>query len=115
VADGPVRGTAVVWHGEEGWGILRSPDVPSDVWCHFSAIRQDGYRELIAGEQVSFTYQAVEQDGYHYAADEVRRESTPGGGTPVTPDESPQSQPGSSPAYQSRLTVRRSRPRRGRP
>ena len=102
---GPVRGTAVIWHREQGWGVLRSPDAPADVWCHFSAIRQAGYRELIVGETVTFTFEAVEQDGYHYAADEVRRDSTAGNDVPGGAAGTPRVPADDDVAYQSRRAI----------
>lgn len=101
---GPVRGTAFIWHREQGWGVLRSPDAPADVWCHYSAIRQDGYRELTVGETVTFTFEAVEQDGYHYIADEVRRDGTAGSDGPGDTAGTARSRPDDA-AYQSRRTV----------
>jgi cold shock CspA family protein len=68
------RGTVKVWHGEKGWGVLTSPDAPTEVWVHFSAIQGTGYRELRVGESVEFEYRHVaNQDGYSYLAVSARR------------------------------------------
>ncbi|WP_063842828.1 cold shock domain-containing protein [Sphaerimonospora mesophila] len=67
------RGVVVAWYDEEGWGVLRSPDLPSDVFAHFSVIAQigRGYRSLSPGRQVHFTWEARPQDGYAFSAIEV--------------------------------------------
>lgn len=56
-------GRVVVWHAEEGWGVLRTPD-GLDVWCHFSQLEMEGYRSLEPGQRVSFDYETPGQDGY---------------------------------------------------
>ncbi|WP_433499380.1 cold-shock protein [Sphaerimonospora sp. CA-214678] len=67
------RGMVVSWYDEEGWGVLRSPDLPSDVFAHFSTIAQlgQGYRSLSPGRRVRFTWEARPQDGYEFSAVEV--------------------------------------------
>lgn len=84
-------GTVSIWHGEEGWGVIESADTPGGCWAFYSHIWADalpelkpghsrtirgGYRELIVGESVDFTWEPVEQDGYSYRAISVtpRRE-----------------------------------------
>jgi CspA family cold shock protein len=57
-----VVGTVEVWHAEDGWGVLRTPGGLS-VWCHFSHVIAEGYRELSAGDRVSFDYETPGQDG----------------------------------------------------
>ena len=59
----PVVGTVEVWHGEDGWGVLRTPDDVA-VWCHFSQVVMDGYRSLEPGQRVSFDYEVPGQNGY---------------------------------------------------
>jgi cold shock protein len=65
-----VTSTGVVreYHSEEGWGVIDGPDVPGGCWVHFSAIAMDGYRELTAGQAVSFRAEMAKQDGYRYRA-----------------------------------------------
>ena len=70
------RGTTTVWHAEEGWGVITSPDVGGDVWVHFSDILGESYRELASGEPVEFRYEKREQDEFRYAATSVRRLGT---------------------------------------
>ncbi|KAB2368216.1 MULTISPECIES: cold-shock protein [Actinomadura] len=71
----PVRGTVASWDDESGWGVLVSPDVPGEVWAHFSAVRTvpGGFASLDPGESVLFTWEEAEQDGYAYRALDVRR------------------------------------------
>lgn len=68
----PTTGTVARWHDDEGWGVLASADTPGGCWVHFSHVVGDGYRELTAGEAVSFTYERLdagqEQDGFAFRA-----------------------------------------------
>jgi cold shock CspA family protein len=57
-----VVGTVEVWHAEDGWGVLRTVHGLS-VWCHFSQVVADRYRELSAGDRVRFDYETPGQDG----------------------------------------------------
>jgi CspA family cold shock protein len=72
-------GTVKAWHYDEGWGVLTSPEVPSDVWVHFSCVEGSGdFVFLTAGESVEFDYESAGhggQDGYSYRATTVRRGS----------------------------------------
>ncbi|MDF5751212.1 cold shock domain-containing protein [Spongiactinospora sp. TRM90649] len=79
---GEVTGGVVLWNEEEGWGVLRSPAVPGDVWAHFSAIEgpPGSYRTLGEGDDVVFTWEAAEQDGFAYRAVAVREAGSPAGG-----------------------------------
>jgi cold shock CspA family protein len=61
-----VAGTVLVWHDEDGWGVLRAPD-GTQVWCHYSFIevgRPGDYKSLHVGETVRFDYEVPGQDGY---------------------------------------------------
>jgi CspA family cold shock protein len=58
----PVVGTVEVWHDEEGWGVLRTPDGLS-VFCHFSNVEIEGYAYLTEGTAVWFDYITPRQDG----------------------------------------------------
>jgi cold shock CspA family protein len=57
-----VVGTVETWHGEDGWGVLRTPDGLS-VFCHFSDVEVRGYAELSVGSPVWFDYETPGQDG----------------------------------------------------
>lgn len=56
------------WHSEEGWGVLSSPVLPDPVWVHFSCIEAEGFRELTAGQSVTFSAEEAEQDEFHWRA-----------------------------------------------
>lgn len=54
----------------KGWGAIISPDLPHDIWVHFSVIEGEGYRALAEGDEVEFTYEDCwgHQDSWHYRA-----------------------------------------------
>jgi cold shock CspA family protein len=66
-------GTVKSWSKHEGWGVLVPPDVPGEVWTHFSSIVAAGYRCLTEGELVRFDCEHVPtgQDGYLWRAKRV--------------------------------------------
>jgi cold shock protein len=66
-----VCGTVKAWNDDEGWGVLASPEVPDDVWAHFTAIEVEGYRTLQTGTTIEFDYIGTDQDGYTYRATRV--------------------------------------------
>jgi CspA family cold shock protein len=98
--DGVVRH----WLDDEGWGVLDSDRTPGGCWAHFSVVEMPGYRALVAGQQVSFTYEAGGQDGFEFSAAAVR----PAGVTPGTPrpTPAPPAPSDSAAAYESTLTLR---------
>jgi CspA family cold shock protein len=65
---GPVTGLVSVWHSDESWGAIGSPDVVGEIWAHFSNIEMSGYHELHEGEHVTLTYETPGQDGYPHRA-----------------------------------------------
>lgn len=69
-----VIGEVVWWSDDDGWGALRSPDVPSDVFAHFSNLLMTGFHSLAAGQRVEFAVEHFPsgQDGYIYRAERVR-------------------------------------------
>lgn len=68
------RGTVKIFNDGEGWGVLTSPDVPGEIWVHFSGIEMEGYRVLREGRRVEFECEHYPpgQDGYFYRARRVR-------------------------------------------
>ena len=63
-----------MWLNEEGWGVLRSSEVPEDIWAHFSSVDMEGYKSLTAGERVDVEVERplpFDQDGYRYRAKRV--------------------------------------------
>ncbi|WP_306819871.1 cold-shock protein [Streptomyces sp. CA-210063] len=80
ISSHPVHGTVRSWDDESGWGVLASPEVPGDVWAHFSAVHTpdpDAFASLEPGEAVLFTWEEADQDGYSYRALRVRRPGDP--------------------------------------
>lgn len=47
------RGTVKWFNNAKGYGFI-AQDSGEDVFVHYSAIQQDGYRSLSAGEEVEF-------------------------------------------------------------
>ncbi len=58
----PVVGTVEVWHDEDGWGVLRTPDGLS-VFCHYSHLDVWGYAAMAVGSSVWFDYETPGQNG----------------------------------------------------
>jgi CspA family cold shock protein len=67
-----VRGIVKFFKADKGWGALVTPELPSDVWVHFSVIEGDGFRELEAGDEVDFDVESAVQDGFRYRATRAR-------------------------------------------
>jgi len=47
-------GTVKWFSSEKGYGFIEQADGGADVFCHFSSIRGDGYRNLNEGDEVEF-------------------------------------------------------------
>jgi CspA family cold shock protein len=42
-------GTVKWWRDDKGYGLITSEETgPWDIWCHFAAIEQKGFRSLAA-------------------------------------------------------------------
>jgi CspA family cold shock protein len=69
------RGWVKFFNPEKGWGGIESPELPHDVWVHYSTIAGQGYRSLEEGERVEFAYEdcAGHQDSWHFRTLWVRR------------------------------------------
>lgn len=63
----------VWWSDEDGWGALRSDEVESEVFVHFSNVDTTGYASLRAGQRVRFEVEMYPrgQDGYFFRAHNV--------------------------------------------
>lgn len=48
------QGTVKWFNGEKGYGFIAPADGTPDVFVHFSAIQDSGYRTLNEGEAVEF-------------------------------------------------------------
>lgn len=70
----PVRGVVKFWREEKGWGAISSESLPPgrDAFAHFSVIERDGFRSLVEGETVEFTFHATRQDSFDFVADWIR-------------------------------------------
>ena len=45
----------VKWfNNSKGYGFIEKPGATTDIFVHYSAIKEDGYRSLMQGEQVEF-------------------------------------------------------------
>jgi CspA family cold shock protein len=69
-----LAGTVKTWNDEEAWGVLVAPDVPEDIWAHFSVIEGSGFRTLAAQQPVLLEVEDLGgpvQDGYRYRAKRV--------------------------------------------
>ncbi|MBU5910390.1 cold-shock protein, partial [Vibrio cholerae O1] len=63
------NGTVKWFNAEKGFGVIERED-SSDVFVHFSAIAEDGYKSLEEGQQVEFDI--VEGDRGEQAANVVK-------------------------------------------
>lgn len=59
-----VQGRIKSFDSEQGWGYIRSKDLPSEVIVNHSVVEGKGYQELVVGEEVEFRY---EDSGDHRA------------------------------------------------
>ena len=67
-------GTVKWWSDEKGYGAIAIDTLtPSDVWCHFSQIDDEGYRQLTPGERVEVDYCRMDRESFKYVALRVRR------------------------------------------
>lgn len=69
-----VEGECVRWSDDDGWGVLRSDAVGSEVFAHFAELVGEGYRSLRPGDRVCFDVEPYPsgQDGYVFRAHDVR-------------------------------------------
>ena len=59
------------WHADDGWGVIDSDATPGGCWAHFSSVLVSGHRSLEPGQQVTFTFERADQDGYAFRAIEA--------------------------------------------
>lgn len=97
----PSEGTVREWSNDHGCGVIDSADTPGGCWVHFSNIVSDGLGILTPGDQVTFTYEALGQDGFDFRAVLVWPVGVPPGTPPAGHRDHSQSA-----AYQSSLTIR---------
>lgn len=65
----PLTGTVKWFSKEKGYGFITRDDNQGDVFVHFSAIQQRGFKTLQQGQRVEFE---VEQDTKGLRAKKVR-------------------------------------------
>ena len=51
-----MRGKVVKFNDKLGYGFIRSNDVEKDIFVHYTAILQDGYKSLDRGDIVKFDF-----------------------------------------------------------
>jgi CspA family cold shock protein len=67
-----VDGVVREYDDREGVGVIDSLDTPGGCWFHFSMIEVPGWKTLLAGQLVRFTFESeVEQDGFVFRALQV--------------------------------------------
>ena len=91
-------GQVRVWHDADGWGVIDSDATPGGCWAHFSPVLVAGYKSLRTGQDVTFTFEAAERDGYAFRAVAVWP-------TDQTPVRTGQEASGPSAAYSSTLAL----------
>jgi cold shock protein len=57
---------------DQGWGVLDSAVTLGGCWVHYSALEMPGYRTLTPGQDVSFEFEAADQDGFRFRATRVQ-------------------------------------------
>jgi CspA family cold shock protein len=52
--DSMAKGTVKWFNEKKGFGFIVDPEVPTDVFVHFSVIQADGFKTLNEGETVEY-------------------------------------------------------------
>jgi cold shock protein len=47
-------GSVIFFNSRKGWGFLKRDKGGADLFCHYSGIAGDGYRNLNEGDKVEF-------------------------------------------------------------
>ncbi|EDE0443449.1 RNA chaperone/antiterminator CspA [Salmonella enterica] len=55
---GKMTGIVKWFNADKGFGFITPDDGSKDVFVHFSAIQNDGYKSLDEGQKVSFTIES---------------------------------------------------------
>lgn len=50
------RGTVKWFNDKKGFGFLVDPNIPSDIFVHYSEIQTKGFRTLKEGEEVEYEF-----------------------------------------------------------
>ncbi len=54
VVDCMAKGTVKWFNEKKGFGFIVDPEVPTDIFVHFSVIQADGFKTLNEGENVEY-------------------------------------------------------------
>jgi CspA family cold shock protein len=49
-----MKGTVVFFSNAKGYGFIKPSEGGNDIFCHFSSIKANGFKSLIAGQTVDF-------------------------------------------------------------
>jgi CspA family cold shock protein len=52
--DSMAKGTVKWFNEKKGFGFIVDPEVPTDIFVHFSVIQADGFKTLNEGENVEY-------------------------------------------------------------
>lgn len=74
---GTTRAITHLWHDDEGWGVVESPDTPGGCWVHISHLDMPGYRHLEPGQRVHLTWETPGHGRYAYRAVHVLVDEEP--------------------------------------
>jgi CspA family cold shock protein len=48
------KGKVTYFNDHRGWGIISQSGEQQDVYVHYTAIKQEGFKTLVEGQEVSF-------------------------------------------------------------
>lgn len=65
------QGTVKWFNAEKGYGFITNDETGEDIFVHFSAIQQDGYKSLNEGQKVTFDVEHDERSDKERAANVV--------------------------------------------
>lgn len=65
------QGTVKWFNAEKGYGFITNDETGEDIFVHFSAIQQDGYKSLSEGQKVTFDVEQDERSNKERAANVV--------------------------------------------